>query len=159
MLPTSIVPLTSIITALRYGSEERFLLRRGGDDRPSSLPVSALTEYVTKRGNPNNENRVISTEVEVPSPFLRRGLYVVDTPGIGSSSQANTATTYSFLPEADAVVFVTSVEAPLTDTELAFVDAIRQYAERVFFVLNKVDLTSPSDQFLDSSPEAIRRPD
>jgi small GTP-binding protein len=146
ILPTAIVPLTSVVTALRYGSQERVLLRREGSDKPVALPLSTLPEYVTERGNPDNEKRVIAVDVEVPARFLRRGLYMIDTPGIGSVYQANTATTYRFLPEADAVIFVTSIESPLTETELSFVDTIRQYAERIFFVLNKVDQVPPSER-------------
>ena len=146
VLPTSIVPLTSIITAVRYGVEERALVGREGADWEEEVPISALVEYVTERGNPSNEKRVTSVEVEVPSSFLKRGLYVVDTPGVGSIYQANTATTYAFLPEADAVVFVTSVESPLTETELVLVDTVRQLVHRVFFVLNKTDQVAQLDR-------------
>jgi len=146
ILPTSIVPLTSIITAVRYGLEERALVSHEGSTAVVSVPVSALVEYVTELGNPNNEKHVTSVDVEVPSSFLRRGLHVVDTPGVGSVYQANTATTYAFLPEADAVVFVTSVESPLTETELVLADTVRQYVHRVFFVLNKTDQVGPADR-------------
>lgn len=145
VLPTAIVPLTSIITALRYGPASRAVVYREGSDSGLPVGISELADYVTERGNPSNEKRVISVDVEVPSTFLRRGLHVVDTPGIASAYQANTATTYAFLPEADAVIFVTSVESPLTEAELSFVDTIRQSVERVFFVLNKVDQVTPAE--------------
>jgi hypothetical protein len=69
-----------------------------------------------------------------------------DTPGIGSIHDHNTATTYAFLPEADATIFVTSAESPLAETELAFFDALRQHVRMMFFVLNKVDQVSQAEQ-------------
>ncbi len=146
ILPTAIVPLTSIVTSIRYGPTERALVHREDGGPAFTVALSELADYVTERGNPNNEKKILSVEVEVPSAFLRRGFYLVDTPGIGSVYQANTATTYAFLPQADAVIFVTSIESPLTDNELSFVDTIRQSVERVFFVLNKIDQASPADQ-------------
>jgi GTP-binding protein EngB required for normal cell division len=143
LMPTAIIPLTSVVTALRYGETERAVLRREGFALPQIVPVSEIAAYVTERGNPRNEKRVLSAEVEVPVPFLRRGLFFIDTPGVGSMHEHNTATTYRFLPEADAVIFITSPEPPLTETELEFLATIRQHVRKIFFVLNKIDqLTS-----------------
>ena len=91
-----------------------------------------------ERGNPGNRKRVKTAILEVP--FLRRGLEFVDTPGVGSSIEANTATTYAFLPECDAVLFVTSVESPFTSVEKDFLRAIREHVRKIFFIVNKTDL-------------------
>jgi len=123
----------------------RLLVHRVGVAAPEVLPVSSIADYVTERGNPNNERQVISVEVEVPTSLLQRGIRLIDTPGIGSTHQRNTETTYAFLPEADAVIFVTSVESPLTDTELTFLDSVRRYSQRTFVVLNKVDQVGAED--------------
>ncbi|GEM_PF-842814 len=77
--------------------------------------------------------------------FLRRGLFFIDTPGIGYSREENTATTYAFLPEADAVIFVTSVEAPISEPEKKFLQDIREHAHKLFIVINKTDLLSPTE--------------
>ncbi len=147
LLPTATVPLTSVmITALRYGPLERAVIRRQGFVLPEEIPLARLADYITERGNPRNEKRVLSAEIEVPAAFLRRGLRFIDTPGVGSVHEHNTATTYSFLPECDAAIFVTSADSPLTDVELAFLDAIRQHVRKVFFVLNKVDQLDASER-------------
>ena len=112
LLPTAAVPLTSAVTMLRYGQKRRVLIRHEGWVLPRVIVPSTLAEYITERGNPGNEKQVLAAEIEMPEPFLRRGLHLVDTPGIGSVHRHNTATTYRFLPEADAVIFVTSAESP-----------------------------------------------
>jgi hypothetical protein len=110
------------------------------------LGYRPLADYVTERGNPGNTKGVLTAQVEVPIPFLRRGLHFIDTPGVGSASAANTATTYAFLPEADAVVFVTSVDAPLSETEESFLRDISQHAHKLFFVVNKIDLLGEAER-------------
>jgi GTP-binding protein EngB required for normal cell division len=145
LLPTGLLPLTSAITSLRYGPDERATLKRAGWVLEQEISLEELPDYVTEQGNPGNAKGVIEVQIELPVPFLRRGLYFVDTPGIGSSRTENTATTYSFLPQADAVLFVTSVEAPLSDAEEAFLRDVQQYARRLFVVVNKMDLLTASE--------------
>jgi hypothetical protein len=78
-LPTSILPLTSAITILRFGPAERLVISRENRSFDDEAPVSALPDYVTETGNPGNQKRIKAVYVEFPSPFLRRGLEFVDT--------------------------------------------------------------------------------
>jgi predicted GTPase len=144
LLPVGILPLTSAITILRFGPKERLLIERGlpAVPFPEEMPVERLAEFVTEKGNPGNCQRVKTACVEAPLPFLRRGLEFVDTPGVCSAIGANTATTLRFLPECDAVLFVTSVDTPLTNVELEFLREIQEHVGKIFFVVNKTDLLS-----------------
>jgi GTP-binding protein EngB required for normal cell division len=146
LLPTGVLPLTSAITVLKYGPEERLEIRHDGLSFPEELPVAALPEYVTEKGNPANQKKVKAACLELPVPFLRRGIEFVDTPGVGSALTANTELTYGFLPECDAVLFVTSVDTPLTSLELEFLKKIREYVDKIFFVLNKTDLVADGEK-------------
>jgi GTP-binding protein EngB required for normal cell division len=146
LLPTGLLPLTSAITTLCYGPQELVILKRKNWVLNQEIPISELAEYVTEQGNPGNEKAILEARVEMPSPFLRRGLHFIDTPGIGSSRQENTATTYAFLPEADAVIFVTSVEAPISEAEERFLQDIRQHAHKLFVVVNKIDLLAQTER-------------
>jgi ribosome biogenesis GTPase A len=147
ILPTGVLPLTSAITILKYGPAERLtILREKESIFPEQPPVSSLAAYVTEQGNPGNQKGLKAAVLEIPSPFLRRGLEFVDTPGVGSAIGANTQTTYAFLPQCDAVVFVTSVDSPLTEAEVDFLRSVRQFAQKVFFVINKTDLLDGADR-------------
>jgi len=146
LLPTGVLPLTSAITVLRFGPKERLVVEREGLQWPEIAPVSQIEDYVTERGNPGNCKRVTVATVEVPLPFLRRGLEFVDTPGVGSAITANTATTYAFIPRCDAVLFVTSVDSPFTSVELEFLKEIRQHVHKIFFIVNKIDLLAERER-------------
>ena len=140
ILPTGVLPLTSAITVLRFGSCERLVVERKGWSFPETAPLSDLAGYVTQQGNPGNQEQVKKVHVELPLPFLRRGLEFVDTPGVGSAVDANTATTMDFLPQCDAALFVTSVDTPLTTAETELLSRLRQYVRKIIFVINKTDL-------------------
>lgn len=146
LLPTGLLPLTSAITTLRYGSRVRVTLQREGWSVEQEIPLRELADYVTEEGNPGNQKGLIEARVELPARFLRRGLFFIDTPGAGSVSEQATAATLAFLPQADAIIFVTSVEAPMSDIEIAFLETIREYAQAVFVVVNKMDQLQPLDQ-------------
>src|SRR5579883_1923359 len=146
LLPTGLLSLTSAITTLCYGSTERVVLLRRGWSLEQEVSLSELANYITEHGNPGNEKGLIEARVELPLPFLRRGLYFIDTPGIGSGRQENTATTYAFLPQMAAVIFVTSVEAPLSEAEERFLFDIRGQVRHLFVVVNKIDMLGDTER-------------
>jgi small GTP-binding protein len=145
-LPTGVLPLTSVITTVSYGDRERVLIQRRGSTLPEEVALSQLRQYVTQEENPGNEQQVILAAVQLPIELLRLGFYFIDTPGVGSAVAENTATTTEFLPEADAVIFITSVESALSGAELQFLQHVRKHVRKIFVVLNKRDLISPEQE-------------
>ncbi len=114
-LPTGIVPLTSVLTTVRYGSRKHVLLNFNDSGLRREVPLSQLSEYVTQQSNPGNTKHIAYAEIELPVEILRRGFFFVDSPGLGSAISENTQTTEQFLPEADAFILVTSYESPLSE--------------------------------------------
>jgi small GTP-binding protein len=145
-LPTGILPHTSVITTVTYGSQEQVLIRCAGWALSQKIPLEKLDDYITERGNPGNHRRATVAEIQLPAEILRRGLSLIDTPGIGSGIAANTNTTERFLPEIDGAIFVSSVESPIGETEVRFLRRIYKEVGKVFVVINKLDLLSEKDQ-------------
>lgn len=145
-LPTGIVPLTSVITTVGYGSKERVVLKFQDSMLDREIPIEALAQHVTQQGNPGNIQRIARAEIQLPAEILRRGFHFVDTPGLGSVIVENTLTTEAFLPEADALVLVTSYESPLSEEEVRFFKAASISGRRIFVVLNKHDTVSPAQR-------------
>ena len=111
------IPTTAKITILRYG------------ERPLTQQRS---EFLTER--------------RVPADLLRH-LTLVDTPGTNSIVQEHQRITEDFVPRSDLVLFVTSFDRPLTESERTFLSYIREdWGRRLVVVLNKADLAeSESD--------------
>lgn len=138
LLPTAIVPLTSVVTILTYGEQVRIEVRfQDGTTRLISPPE--LVDYITERGNPGNRKGVREVEITYPSDYLRDGVCIIDTPGVGSIYSHNTDVAYNYLPYVDAAVFVVTVDPPLSAAEHEFLRDIREYVHKLFFVLNKID--------------------
>ncbi len=138
LLPVSVVPLTSIVTILVYG-EKLAVKVFFNDGRIQEIPVEKLPEYVTESGNPRNEKEVREVVVLYPSPYLKDGVRLVDTPGVGSIYVHNTDVAYSYLPKSDCALFLLSVDQPAGSAELEFLSDVRGFADRIFFLLNKID--------------------
>ncbi len=145
-LPTGILPLTSVITTVMYGSSEKVILRYDGRHLPAEIAVDELPDYITQQKNPGNVRNVRTAEVHLPAEILRRGFHFIDTPGLGSAVEANTRTTESFLPEADALLIVTSYDSPLSEEEFAILRMAARYGRRVFMVLNKQDTVTEAQR-------------
>jgi ribosome biogenesis GTPase A len=160
VLPTGTLSLRSIAPVVRFGSRERLAIRRTGSQFPQYEPIAAVAEYITEERNPANQKAVETVALELTLPFLRRGIQLVDTPGIFSAMEASPEQTRSFLASCDAILFVTGADNPLSETELELVSAIRCYAQKIIFVLNKVDLLpdeSEADQLVKSVNTLLSR--
>lgn len=138
-LPTGIVPVTSVITTVTYGSEEKVVLHYANTSLFFDIPISELADHITERGNPGNRRRIATAEVQLPAELLRRGFHFVDTPGLGSSIVENTRTTEAFLPQADAFILVTSYDSPLSEEEQRILRTVHDSGRRCFIVVNKQD--------------------
>jgi small GTP-binding protein len=121
------IPTTAKVTILRYG------------EAPSERPLS---EFVVERF--------------LPADLLKH-LNLVDTPGTNSIIRQHQVVTETFIPRADLVLFVTSYDRPLAESERQFLEYIRgAWGKRLVFVLNKIDLARENEAALNQVLEHIR---
>jgi GTP-binding protein EngB required for normal cell division len=144
LLPTAVVPLTSVVTIVRFGEVVRSVVHFL-DGRRQQIDAPDIAEYTTERKNPKNEKQVERVEIEYPADFLRDGVRLIDTPGVGSVFSHNTDTAYEFLPQADAVLFLVTADPPISEAERQFLAEVREHAGKIFFIKNKIDHLSPED--------------
>jgi small GTP-binding protein len=145
VLPTAIVPLTSVVTILGYGEQLTIeVLFHHGERR--QISPSELVEYITEKGNPRNQKGVREVDITYPSEYLQDGVRIIDTPGVGSVYCHNTEVAYNYLPQVDAAIFVVTVDPPLSAAEQEFLKDIREYVHKLFFVLNKVDYVEETER-------------
>ncbi len=144
ILPTAIVPLTSIVTRIGYGETPAAAVLYL-DGRREEVPLAEIHRFVTERANPKNGLQVKEVEVFFPSPLLRDGVRIIDTPGVGSVFDHNTEVAYNYLPHVDAGIFVVTADPPLSASEHRFLREVRGYVDQLFFVLNKADAVGDKD--------------
>jgi small GTP-binding protein len=145
VLPTGVLPLTSVVTIIAAGARERLLVSFE-DGREQEAPLRDLHGYVTESGNPENHLGVRVVRVELAHELLEAGLDLVDTPGVGSIHEHNTTAAREFLAQVDAAVFVLDAGQLFTAAERELVREVAQRAPQVLLVLNKVDQLDAHDR-------------
>jgi len=138
LLPTSVIPLTSIVTILKYGDKPKaYVIFLDGNKK--EINISKLEGYIAEEKNPKNERKVDKVIIEYPSLYLKNGIQIIDTPGVGSVYEHNTDIAYRFVPQADAGIFVITADPPISASELSFLTSIKDYLGKILFVQNKID--------------------
>jgi GTP-binding protein EngB required for normal cell division len=144
VLPVGVVPVTSVVTVLRHGPELSARVRMAGAPWRPTDPAT-LAELVSQEQNPDNRKGVEAIEVFLPSPLLASGMCLVDTPGLGSVFQANSAALGAFVPHIDAALVVLGADPPISGEELDFVETLARQTGALLFVLNKADRLPEGD--------------
>jgi GTP-binding protein EngB required for normal cell division len=145
VLPVGVVPLTAVVTRLRYGpgekAEVRFL-----NGTTQAVPLRQIGLYVSEDANPDNQKQVASVEVELPALKVLEPLQFVDTPGLGSAFTHNTQVTLRWLPNVGAALVAVSCDAPLSERDLALLDELRSHTPRIVLLLTKADLLNQAQR-------------
>ncbi len=145
VLPVAVVPLTAVITRLRFGPVERAEVRfQDGTVRP--VPLADIALYVAERENPDNGKHVAAVEVELPALKDLAPIGFVDTPGLGSALAHNTEATLQWLPNVGAALVAVSADAPLSERDEALIEALRRHTPRIVLLLTKADLLTDAQR-------------
>lgn len=138
LLPSGVTPVTAISTTITRGSPERAEVRHH-DGQMLTVPAADLERYVTEWGNPENRRGVDSVTVFLPDGIAISGLTLVDTPGVGSILEHNTAEARSTLETMDAAIMVLTSDPPISASERVLLQQITELSVTTFIVVNKVD--------------------
>ena len=71
---------------------------------------------------------------------LLKELNIVDTPGTNAVIRHHERLTEEFVPRSDLVLFTTSADRPMTESERQFLERILAWGKKIVFVLNKADI-------------------
>jgi len=110
VLPEGATPTTSRVTLVKWGAE--------------------AVEQV------QDEGFAVYT---YPLPLLKE-LNIVDTPGTNAIIRRHERLTDEYVPRSDLVLFVTSADHPLTESERQFLERILTWGKKIVFVMNKLDI-------------------
>ena len=159
LLPVGIVPITAAITRIEYAPDAApgtpdaapngEAAAVDGETATATVfftnglseqvPVSDLHEYISEQENHDNERGVAEVELLTDAEFLKGGLTLVDTPGVGSVHEQNSKSAMDFARESDGVIFMLSVDSPLNQIEVDFLRKVRRFAGKFYFAVNKID--------------------
>jgi GTP-binding protein EngB required for normal cell division len=144
ILPTGVVPVTAVVTEIRYGAREEARVHHR-DGRDPEVPLDQIGSYISEKENPENAKQVDLITVELPDLRRFRGLRFVDTPGLESALSHNTQTSLDWLPNVGLALVAVSVDPPLSQRDIDLLKSLYRYTPKVGVLLTKVDLLSPQE--------------
>jgi small GTP-binding protein len=84
--------------------------------------------------------------IESYNPEGLGGLVFIDSPGTNSIIEQHQELTENYLQQADIILFVTSVERPLSKSEQDFLTLVdRTWARKIIVTVNKIDLVNEAE--------------
>jgi small GTP-binding protein len=150
ILPAGITPTTATINHLVWAEAPRAVAwLTDGTEKP--IDPQALADWVTIEGKQVEHVRYV--EIGWPAEILKDRVTLVDTPGVNDINEQRAEITYSYIPRADAALFLLDGAQVLKQSERAFLEQriLRRSKDKLIFVLGKIDLLAP-----DEREEALR---
>ena len=109
-------------------------------------PTTARIARIRYAGQPARHVGDDGVETIAAPAEILRAITIVDTPGTNAVLRQHEALTREFVPRADLVLFLGSADRPFSETERAFLEALREWGKKLVLVVNKADLLdSPAD--------------
>jgi hypothetical protein len=159
LLPVDADVATNVHITVHYAQAPEARAYLAGTEDPVEIGLDDIEAFAAidkETGKPSRDD-VRYVTAGVPSALLESGLTLVDTPGVGGLLAGHTHITKAMLRRADALMFVTSAEAELTKSALAFLAGATERIATVFFVLTQVDLHRGWQRVLERNRELLAK--
>lgn len=144
VLPMGVTPTTAVIHQVVQGSRSAKAVLESGSAK--DVAFDEVGSYVV--GGSAATDGVRYLEVHYPSALLEGGVVLVDTPGVNDLNSTRAEITYSYVPKADAVLFLLDAGQILKESERTFLanKLLAQSRDKVLFVINKIDLLDDAER-------------
>jgi len=110
VLEEGVTPTTTRVTLVRWGE--------------------ALSEQIV-----NEDFAIVTYPLE-----LLKELNLIDSPGTNAIIRRHELLTTEYVPRSDLVLFTTSADRPLTESECQFLEKILAWGKKIVMVINKADI-------------------
>jgi small GTP-binding protein len=145
VLPTGVTPTTATIHHIRWAAKpEATVVSASGERR--AIAFEEAKRFAVGGGAPAED--VDYLEIGYPAPLLEERILLVDTPGVNDLSNQRADITYSYIPRADAVLFLLDAGQILKESERVFLNdkLLKASRDKIVFVITKWDLLSADEQ-------------
>jgi small GTP-binding protein len=119
---------------------------------PTTSRVTLIKWGETKTETVVDEGYAIVT---YPLPLLKE-VNIVDSPGTNAIIRQHERLTDEFVPRSDLVLFTTSADRPMTESERQFLQRILGWGKKVVFVLNKSDIFEDEAAFQEAREYVLK---
>ena len=145
VLPVGVTPTTAAIHHLKYADTPEATVQFASDRR-ESIPFGDTRNFAVD-GSAHVEE-VDFLEVGYPAQLLKERILLVDTPGVNDLSLQRADITYSYIPRADAVLFLLDAGQILKESERVFLQEklLAASRDKIVFVITKWDILNDAER-------------
>lgn len=147
LLPNAVNPCTAILTILRYGTEKQVTVYFNNEQIPEKFTIDEFkqkytidpTEAKQQEQKKSAFSEVSYAVIEYPSPLLKEGVEIVDSPGLNDTESRNELS-LEYINNCHAILFVLRASQPYTLAERRYLENyIKGRGLTVFFLINAWD--------------------
>lgn len=145
VLPVGVTPTTAAIHHLKFSeTPEATVVMQSGNRE--SIPFEETRRFAVGGGKSADE--IDYLEVGYPAPLLKERILLVDTPGVNDLSLQRADITYSYIPRADAVLFLLDAGQILKESERQFLNdkLLKASRDKIVFVITKWDILNDEEK-------------
>ena len=145
VLPVGVTPTTAAIHHLKYADAPEATVVYSSGKR-ETIPFGETKRFAV--GGGTSPDDVDYLEVGYPAPLLKERILLVDTPGVNDLSLQRADITYSYIPRADAVLFLLDAGQILKESERQFLQdkLLKASRDKIVFVITKWDILNEDEK-------------
>lgn len=155
VLPVGVTPTTAAIHHLKYCDKpEATVVFQSGKREP--IPFEETRRFAVgggsapdhATGSEGGPGEIDYLEVGYPAQLLKERILLVDTPGVNDLSLQRADITYSYIPRADAVLFLLDAGQILKESERQFLNdkLLKASRDKIVFVITKWDILDEGEK-------------
>lgn len=154
-LPTGVNPVTKVITTLRYGERQRIILENHASHQQWEVSFEAASRLITDQLADSGQEDM-DIYFEMPSPFLKKGVVLVDTPGLGDDREKKLdKLTRQEIHQADFCIVTFNCTKFGTYDERGFLGEVNELTNGNFIsILNCMNYLQQEEQVIDLEKRA-----
>ncbi len=155
VMPTKCIRTTGSAIRIKYGKKLKIWITLKSGEVIKSSFVEILEEYVVLDKQGKIRNDVVSVEVFYPHPLLKKGVELLDLPGINDTQEQNKLVKDELL-QVDLVILILHAQQLFTLTEQDILNQwlVNRGIKNVIFVLNWMNKLKNSQDYRDVYDEA-----
>ncbi|WP_394238307.1 dynamin family protein [Niallia oryzisoli] len=156
IMPRDVTPTTATINAVFHSdTPELQILKTDGQVEKKELSTEELNQYTASIDFDTEEIKYLKLFMD--APLLKNRVVLIDTPGVNDLNQHRSDITFQFIPRADVIIFMTSMDAALKKSEKVFIQdfLLKNGIDKIIFTANFMDRIDEEE--LDDTIEYIER--